>query len=153
MPEELTRLNFDQLSILLQAVSEKDANINVVPMMIKALDTPTELKNNQAILRILNYCTSKPSFSMRNTNLVDRIATHMIRTENLMFSLSLVQQARFFSKFAQLQAINVTSIVGCKRIIAKLAQSMSGQIDQMQEGTVLTVLDGLAHFAPYIGND
>lgn len=69
------------MSTLLQAVSEKDANISVVPMMIRALDTPSEVKNNQSILRTLNYCASKPSFSMRNTQLVERMANHVLKSD------------------------------------------------------------------------
>ena len=30
---------------------------------------------------------------------------------------------------------------------------MAKDIDQMQEGTVLTVLDALKHYSPFIGND
>ena len=74
----------------MQVVSDREANGSVIPMLVKQLDDLSETKDHISMLRVLDLLVRKPSISMRNNNLIERIASQISKNEQSIHETTLV---------------------------------------------------------------
>ena len=132
------------------ATNSNTNSLRIMERIDKAIEDPAFIKPINKIQQVLDKLCTQKIHLIRYSSMFDKLAQYLLKNEQFdQFSVQI--RARLFKSFAQYQSVNLGGRTN--EILSKLSEKISESLDQIQEKTVIHLLEGISAYQYSSGNE